>query len=509
MNSLIRFGIIDIGSNSIRLVIYEQMENRAYRVIDESKEAARLSQYVDKDHCIPTKKISHVVDALIHFKLLCKMNKTELIRTTATAAIRNAANTKEIIHFLEEGTGLKIEILSGEDEARLGYIGTLNSLSENNGFLLDIGGGSTELSLVKNRKIVYSHSFPFGAVNTSRNFPGLDKDPNQQTHQIRNMIQKALLKFPWTKKHQGLPLIGLGGTFRNVCKINQRLKQYSLSEAHNYEMSNKDVNQLLEIIKGLSITELKRLDGLSKDRADIILPGICILKTIADHVASSHYIISGSGLRDGLSYEMMYPKKPLFENVLEHSIHNLLLLYPSTPLTHLNQVNRISLQLFDHIHGLSKIPNDHRSYLHVASLLYRIGISVNYYNYHLHTFYLILNSRIGGLTHREKLLCALIASYKSKTSCKKLYMDHRDILSLEDYHCAIYLGALLNVAISLDRSQTQPISSLSIKLNKKKLDLHALCKHNATIELRELENVSNEFSKIWGMKPQLSYSISK
>lgn len=445
LKKAIRIGIIDMGSNSIRLVIYEQTEQSAHRIIDECKVTARLSEKVNEDHNISIKDLDNIVDTLIQFKRLCEIHNTFSIRTVATAAIRNASNDQEIIQFLLQKTGLKIEILSGEEEARLGFVGTMNTLDVNQGFLIDIGGGSTELTLIKNRRIVNSISFPFGSVNTTKRFPA-SEEKNRRFEQIRKMVQNELKLLPWLQKKSNLPLIGLGGTLRNVCKMNQKQTKYSLPQTHNYEMNGNQVTVFLEQLKYMSLAQLKKVEGLSKDRADIIIPGMIILDSIYQFLQSSRIIISGSGLRDGLFHEIITPEKPLVHNVIEYSVNNLLALYPSAPKSRIKQVNQTALQIFDQQYAEDSTSKANRKYLHLASLLFRIGISIDFYNYYYHTFYLILNSRINGLTHREKLMTALIASFKTKNRSRKLYLQYKDILSEADFQWVVKLGLILNQA---------------------------------------------------------------
>ncbi len=161
-----RLGIIDIGSNSIRLVIYE-LTTDSHRIIDEAKESPRLSERIGADGRLAHSQIMNIVSILSHFKALCEASGATRVKAVATAAIRNASNSLEIVSLLKAHTGLDVQILSGEQEAYLGFLGTANTMDVDKGFLVDIGGGSTELTLFRDREIVNSYSFPFGAVNST------------------------------------------------------------------------------------------------------------------------------------------------------------------------------------------------------------------------------------------------------------------------------------------------------------------------------------------------------
>ncbi|WNQ09934.1 Ppx/GppA phosphatase family protein [Paenibacillus aurantius] len=497
-----RIGIIDIGSNSVRLGIYEQTGRLSHRVIDESKKAARLSERIGSDGRLGEKDILALAETLEQFKLLCSANRTAQIRAVATAAIRNAANSAEIVAKLIRLTGLDIEVLSGKEEARLGFVGMINSLSVEDGFLVDIGGGSTEVTLFRNRKIVNSVSFPFGSVNTAKRFSRGGLLEPSDLALIRRMVEEAVRREPWIRSQPGLPLIGLGGTIRTLGKLVQRQTKYSLPMTHNFDIAPPRVESVLDRLTALSLEKRNKLDGVSKDRADIIVPGLVILQTLFRQMRAAHYKISGAGLRDGLLFEAAFPGQPVISDVAEYSVRHMLSLYPSVPLAHVEQVNRLALKLFDDLAPVHGLGESERRCLHTASLLYRIGVAVNFYSYSKHTFYLMAHSRMDGLTHREILLCGLIASYKTKNRTRHAYLAHKDILSEPDCSLAVTLGTLLRLAAALDRSETQPVAELTATAGRKTLDLHLQCSRLPQLETAEVETVEKEFKKVWGLTPR-------
>lgn len=503
-----RVGIIDIGSNSIRLVINEETENGAHHVIDESKDSARLSEKIGADGILKLEDQRVIAQILHYFRKMCEANQTTVIRAVATAAIRNATNSADIIAYLAQETGLVIELLSGDEEARLGFLGMINAIDLEEGFLVDIGGGSTEISLFENRQLVKSVSFPFGSVNTTKRFTRNGDLTTDDIGRIHSMVTAALDKEKaWLLSRKGLPLVGLGGTIRSICKLDQRQKKYSLPLTHNYNMDNTSVDRLVQGLSVLSVENRKKVEGMSKDRADIIVPGILILQTIFRFLGSSYYKISGSGIRDGLYYETIYPQQPKVPNVLKHSVRNLLALHPSVPSVHVEHVNQLALKLFDEMNVTLTLSERSRDYLDTASLLYRIGVTVLYYEYAKHTFYLMAHSRIDGLSHREILICAFIASYKNKNRTKKMCLEYKDILTETDFQIIEKLGMLLQLAIALDRSESQPVQSLTVLMNKKELVLHLNCSHSPIIELREVQLMQKEFKKTWELQLVLTSTL--
>jgi exopolyphosphatase / guanosine-5'-triphosphate,3'-diphosphate pyrophosphatase len=495
-----RIGIIDIGSNSIRLVVYELSPDRAYRVIDEGKASARLSGKITEDGLLEPSGIRSVIDILNQFKLLCSAHQASTIKTVATAAIRNAVNRDEIVSRVNEETGILIEVLSGEEEARYGFLGMINTIDIADGFLVDIGGGSTEVSLFIGRRLLHSISIPFGSVNVAKRFTQNGELSDADVVRIRRTITQALENHPWVRSFPGLPLVGLGGTIRSVCKIHQRQHKYSMPTSHNYTMQSGDVNALLDKLSDIPLAKRKKVDGLSADRADIIVPGLIILSTICLITEASHYQVCASGLRDGLFYEILHSGQPMPSDILLASVYNLLALNPYINVLHVQQVQQIALELFDALHEQgSFLDSRARRYLSIASLLYRIGISVHYHDFRQHTFYQIAYSRIDGLSHREIILCALIASFKTKGRARQLSLPYKELLDDSDLNLVCKLGVLLNAAIALDRSETQPIEALKARLDQTELIAVCRFRRNPELELRYLREASKDFTKEWGL----------
>lgn len=499
-----RIGIIDIGSNSIRLVVYERTSAGAHRVIDGSKRAARLSEQVAEDGTLPDKIIEELVDMINHFRLICAHHNTGLIRAVATAAIRNSANKDHVLSRIHSETGLQIELISGEEEAGYGFLGMINTMSVTDGFLIDIGGGSTEVSLFKERRLVRAVSFPFGCVSMTRQFAKGGMLPDAQLKELEQFVEQAVDRQPWLKQNPGLPLVGVGGTARSLGKIQQALVKYPFESTHNYPIEGQAADALFELLRKLPIGKRKNIPGLSKDRVDIIVPGIAILRTIFRVTGASNYSICGAGLRDGLFFSTRFPEQPRLEDVIMYSVNNLAALHPEAPLQYTSQVNRIALQLTGLL--LAGQPSKEQSLLFadVASTLHRIGASIDYYDYKRHTFYLMINSRLNGLTHRELLVCSLIASYKSKNRMKQMAAPYKALLSDDDLTLICKLGTLLQLAIALDRSETQAIGKLAAEESDGKLHLRAVRANGSLdVERKEVESQAGEFKKLWGLKPVL------
>lgn len=496
-NNRTNIGIIDIGSNSIRLAIYEATPQGEYRLVHEIKESARLSEKMNGAGAMEQREILSIVPILRQFREICGAYGCREIRVAATAAIRNAANAEEISDMLARETGLTIEILSGEREAYFGFLGVAGGMAVQDGFIIDIGGGSTEITLFRGRQLLHSVSLPFGAVNAQVKYgPPAGTWSTEKIAGLRSAIERLLDGQPWISAHPGLPLIGLGGTIRALGKLDQRRRKYPLRLAHNYRLEAESIRHYAEALPQLPLEKRKRLDGLAKARADIIVPGMIILQTVFARIGAACCLISGTGLREGLLQDTLGLGVPGAEEVLARQIETLLAFHGQTPLAHFRQVSRYAEQL--HLLLMSKAePPGTREMIRTASMLYKIGGSIRYHQYDKHTLYWLTHAPLGALTHREAVLSALIADYSANRGKKTSLGGYRELLREKDDELVQKLGALVEVAIALDASETQTVERLETKLSEGALLLKLQCRSQVYLEIRQLEAAAKNFKKAW------------
>jgi exopolyphosphatase/guanosine-5'-triphosphate,3'-diphosphate pyrophosphatase len=268
------------------------------------------------------------------------------------------------------------------------------------------------------------------------------------------------------------------------------------------------VDETLEYLANLSLEQRAKVEGLTSDRVDVIVPGLTILQTNFRHTRSSRYVVCGSGLREGVYYETVRPDNPCVDDVLDHSVSVLQHRSPFLPLPHLEQVRRLSLLLFDGLREFHRLDDRTRVCLDAAARLYRLGTAINYYSYEKHTFYLITQARLNGMSHREILLTALTASYSGKKKTRKAYLAYQDLLNEKDLQLAFELGTLLQLAIALDSSQSQLVESISVHSSRRSPELRLHCSREPKMEWAEAEALLKEFKKVWGFLPSMKVEVS-
>ena len=497
-----RIAIIDIGSNSARLVVSHIYKNGAYNMVYNQKEALRLSQKVDGQNMLTEEAFTSTIDTMRSFAHMCKVYQADKTIAVATAAIRNATNGAELVAKVAEETGIQLHIISGKTEAYISYLGVINTLDVKNGIIFDLGGGSTELILFKNRKILESVSLPLGAVNTTGMFNIRNEMPPNVYNDVSAFVMSRLNQYPWLKQNN-LPLIGVGGTARTVAKIIQRAKKYPATKIHNYAYPMQTFRSFFNKLRLTNLEQRKKISGLSTERSDIILAGSTIISCLLEATGAKKLITSGCGLREGLFYDY-YSKSnnvPLIaKNILERSRENTLSLFEADT-AHARHITKLALAMFDGWMELHKVRKSYRRLLETAALLHDIGITINFYSHARHSAYMIQNAKLFGLTHKEQIITSAIAGWHNGIS--KNYFKSRfykEMLTESNWKLINKLSLLLALAESLDYSEMRMVHTLTPSFNKKNALLTIHSEHIPTIEMHQLQDHMSWFKKAFGVE---------
>ncbi|MCX8130756.1 MAG: Ppx/GppA family phosphatase [Clostridia bacterium] len=492
-----KIGIIDLGSNSVRLVIFEVTQNGAFKLIDDISDTIRLSENMIDGKYLNDFAMRRALKTIKLFRKLCLSHNIPLksIIAVATAAMRKAENREQFIKQLYNATGLSFRVLSGEEEALYVYKAVVSSIDVDSGIIVDIGGGSTEIIKFNRGTLKNYTSIPIGAVVATETYLEKDLIRPESLKLLEERLESILGGYDWLTEGDDHILIGLGGTIRNMSKIHRRRCGYPLDIAHNYSIDIGDFNEIFDQLKSLNLEARKSIDGMSSDRADIIVGGLAILKSIIRLAGIKELLVSGSGLREGIMYEHILTayRNRTFDSVLDFSLNNYMDIF-NVQRAHADHVCYLSLELYDRLKPLHGLGAAERKMLKAAALLHDTGISISYYDHCQHSYYLILNSRLNGLTHRETVLIATIAASHGKDKLKKnIYKSYEKILLPGDTKLILKLSAILRLAECLDRSETGVVKAIDCQASGDIIRLKTLCEGDAELEI----NLANENSQVF------------
>ncbi len=318
-----KIAIIDLGSNTARLVALSYLPNTCFKLEDELRELVRLSQDMGESKIIRAEASKRGIDTLKAFKTYCDAVGISKIHATATSAVREAVNGASFLAAVEKNVGLELEILTGEKEAYYGTLAVANSLDYKDAIVLDLGGGSLQLSYMKNRKFKVGQSWPLGAVRSTELFFESEIVKSKEAKELIKTTQKSIAEF-FENVPEGLTIIGMGGTVRNLANIAKKANGDRLELIHNYHFKLKDLEEITEDLIVKTLAERKKIAGLNTDRADIIAAGAIVIREVLRYYQAKEIVISGQGIREGLFYSYLFPKSGhLVKDLRSFSINNL------------------------------------------------------------------------------------------------------------------------------------------------------------------------------------------
>ena len=464
-----RLAAIDVGTNSIRLVVAEALRDGRYRVLTEEKEAARLGKDQSLTGRLNPTAVERSLEALRRMKQIAVGYQVHELRVIGTCAIREADDGAEFCRRAKQEIDLDIEIISAEQEADLAFRSVARSfhLEGKDVAVADIGGGSTEIILASGNIVEDVCTTPLGAVRMTDLYAAGEEFSTQSYERMVAGIDRELRKH--TKNVIMYPhlLIGSGGTFTSLAEMIIASKGQTGLPLRGYEITHADVGHLLDRLRKMPAKARRNLPGLSPDRADIIIAGVTIIDRLMRRFKVNRLQIHDRGVRDGLLQSMIdaslgattqdpHDQQAAIERFAAGC---------GCDVKHSRQVAKLSGLLFTSLHEELALALEDRRLLESAAHLQDVGYLINYEKHHKHSYHLILNSRLPGFQPHELELIANVARYHRGKEPKKKH-ENFSRLSPKDQQRVRHLAAILRFAGGLDRSNTQQVQSLEVQLDR-------------------------------------------
>lgn len=295
--------IMDLGSNSTRMTISKVRSDGSYEVLQRSQSMVRLSEGMQSDKQLQEKAMDRTIEVMKEFMETAKEFKAEKIVPTATAAVRQATNQQVFIDKLFKETGLQLRVLTGLEEAHYDYLAIINTLQVTDTLIIDTGGGSVELIYVQGTHMVQAISVPIGAVNLTEAYLEKDKISAKALFAAQLAVERQFSNVPWLQNVRHLPIVALGGSNRTFAKISRRARNVMDLPIHGYRLTAEELFDIFAEVLVADLDERKKILGLGKDRADIIVGGMLPLITALQYVDANQVIFSQAGLREGIIFE--------------------------------------------------------------------------------------------------------------------------------------------------------------------------------------------------------------
>lgn len=459
-----RTAVIDIGSNSARMIVLERTSRFGFYLLNETKSRVRISEgaYENGGNLQP-KAIYRAINALKEFLSIAKALKVRKILCVATSAVRDAPNKQQFLSSVKKELNLHIKVIDGKTEALLGAIAAINLLPIHNGITLDIGGGSSELALIKDRKIVQTISLDLGTVRLKELF----SDKNASTEEAITFIHEQLAALP--KDFQTTLLIGIGGTARAIAQAIMKKEEYPLEKLHGFKYSLDEEKKFIDKIITAPVTKLKKL-GIKKDRYDTIKEGALIFREIAKYLGAKEIITSGVGVREGVflrdllrNHHYTFPANfnPSLKSLMDRFCIDI-----KQSICHY----KLAKTLYSALYQEFDSQKSYEKTLLTAAKLLNIGIKIDFYEHHKHSSYIILNDLEYGFTHQEiATIATLVRFHKKKLPNKESIKALQKLLPPKNI--LEWLSFVLALAETINRDLSCP--EIKAIYNKDILQIHS------------------------------------
>jgi len=492
---------MDIGTNSVRLLIVRIASNHSYTTLTQQKEVVRLGENEFTNRYLQPEAMDRAILVCRKFVELSRSYGAQDIIAVATSAVREAKNQKDFLRRLQHEAGVKVRVISGREEARLIYLGVSSAvhLGDKQAAFIDIGGGSTELIVGGQKQYQFLGSLNLGAVRLSTLFfPPNETGPvtPERYALLQRYIRNASVRtLQQMQKYHWELVFGSSGTIENLADIAARALHNRLRQREDI-LTYADLQRVIEMLCACTLEERRRLPGIKPERADIIIPGAAILDTLMQDLNIKQVrVISERGLREGMLVDYLSRSEhgELFQefSVRERSVLQLGRACGFDE-AHARQVAHLALELFDSAKkvGLHTLGDRERELLTYAALLHDIGAFLSYDNHHLHTYYLIRHAELLGFDQAEIVVMALVALFHRKAKPSKKNEEYA-ALDKATRRCVRVLSALLRVAEVLDRSHKGIITHAKFR---------ALSKSSVRLELQATGDCQLE---MWGVEDRI------
>lgn len=470
-----RLAAIDVGSNSIRLLVAEYGPNSGLTVIDEVKEQPRLAAGVAQSGRLDPEAMDRALAAIKRMQGVCERRGVTRVVAVATAAVREATNGEAFVERVKEEVGLDLRIIDAAREAALSYRSVAHHFPLEGGrtVVADIGGGSLELIGAMDGLIEHSLSLPFGAVRLTELYLAGESDPREAVRKLRGFLGRQFRRKLPLRDWTSATLIGSGGSFTNLGRMAAARRGLSAADpVHGTAVSIAEVEHLLDWLAGMSPEKRSQVDGLNPQRADIIVAGLAVTAELLERIEARDVKVSAFGLREGLLLDMagaddapaaVEPLR-LIREFAERC---------RSDRRHVEHVRILALNVFDLLADKLDAADEERGILEAAALLHDVGQLVSYRKHHKHSYQLILHGERLPFSPRERQLVALVCRYHRRRGPRKKQSPFA-ALPREDRAIVRRLSGILRIAEGLDRGHSAIVEKVAIELCPTRLTIKAI-----------------------------------
>jgi exopolyphosphatase/guanosine-5'-triphosphate,3'-diphosphate pyrophosphatase len=499
------FAAVDIGSNSVRLKI-ARLRGRKLHAIHEDREVTRLGEGVFRSNFLSPESMAETVRVLRRFHRTAQRLGTDSVRVVATSALRDARNSQAFLEWVRSATGWTVDIISGLEEARLIHLGLVANLrlSTSTVLMIDLGGGSCELTVSRRGHIRDTVSLPLGAVRLTNEFLSHDPPRKGELQRMRGFIAREVGRVSGKIVAARVNVaIATSGTAAALATAASHLIRPS-GKSRTPVVTQAEIKRIAKLISRLPLEERRKIEGIGPRRAEIIVAGAMVYRELVERCQLRSFRYSPLGLRDGLLAQMAaeYDRSTRSGRQIEserwdslqQAVHHY-----RVDMGHALQVRDSAMELFSALKSLHHLPPEYREWLSAAAMLYEVGDYVNRSGRHRHAQYIISNSEILGYTPGQRRIIAAIARYLGKSHPAPSDSNLKGLQPLDQEHIA-KASMLLRLARSMNLGRSRAVQKARVTIRDGAVKMTLLSKRRVglDLELWAIEKDRDYFRELFG-----------
>lgn len=497
------YAAVDIGSNSCRLKI-AGVHNHRLRTLHEDREVTRLGESVFESGMVSPEAMANTIRALRRFHKAAQMHAVDRLRVVATSAMRDARNQQAFVSWVHSATGWNVEIISGLEEGRLIHLGVVSNETGARGrcILVDLGGGSCEITLSDQGRIREMVSLPLGAVRLTREFLRHDPPKAEEIASMRQFVQRELRRAE--RRLAGVRVSTVYATSGTAAALSEAIRAGGKGKRLLSDITKPEqVRKFTEKLTRMSNVQRAMVAGVGPRRSEIIVAGANVYATLLERLHLGGFRYSPMGLRDGIlalmhaEAEQRTTAHHRFEEERWASVLELCRHYGVDP-KRVEPVRAHAEQLFNDMQSVHELPAPYVMWLEAAAMMHETGKFMNYQGHHRHTQYIIANSELYGFTPEQRAITSAIARYLGKSRPDANDRVMRSIPLPEHRHVQ-RAGVLLRLAVALHQDRVSDVLRVRTRVYPKRVMLELTPgRTGAQLELWSLRKEADYFREVFG-----------
>jgi exopolyphosphatase / guanosine-5'-triphosphate,3'-diphosphate pyrophosphatase len=454
--------VIDIGSNSGRVIVVRLDAAAHLEIVADARTSLRLMPDIEHDGALSAEAEKRIAAALHDFVAVARSAGAERIIAVATAAVREASNGEALLRRMRRETGVEVRVIDGDEEARLAFVGAVHGLPVDHGMLVDVGGGSLELSAFHDRRSLRAWTLPLGALRVTEQFLADDPPTQDEIDELHAHVVRMLREAGVPRMSDGTA-VGTGGTIRNLAKVHRASLSYPIPRLHGYVLTRRAVRELTSRVLTRTAARRAAIAGLSPDRADSICGGALVVQTVMEVLGTRQLVVSGQGLREGIAFGELSQTLPSPSTVRQASLAALSARFSTWDEPRARRRARLAAQLLDLLSPDAGA--EIQEVTENASTILDAGRGVDYYHRWENAATIVVQADLHGFSHRSIALLSAVITRAGRG--RATAASYAGLLSPTDWRDVEEAAVVLAMADEVERRLAPSASPVVSRRDKR------------------------------------------